>query len=92
MHIEMFPHGIIHAECLGGDIDLLLNRRVTVGFFPWRFVDGETSIGRCVAFVDDKEYEDLMKKKESLPKTKFGDAYDPKHLESINKLTKMSMG
>ena len=24
MHIEMFPHGIIHAECLGGDIDLLL--------------------------------------------------------------------
>jgi len=21
MHIEMFPHGIIHAECLGGDID-----------------------------------------------------------------------
>jgi arylformamidase len=51
MHIEMFPYGIIHAECLGGDIDLLLNRRVTtIGFFPWRFVDGESCIGRCVAF------------------------------------------
>jgi len=53
MHLEMFPYGIIHAECLGGEIDLLLNRRVPVGFFPWRFVDGESSIGRCVAMVND---------------------------------------
>jgi arylformamidase len=53
MHIEMFPEGIIHAECIGGEIDLLMNQRVQVGFFPWRFVDGESSIGRCVAFVDD---------------------------------------
>ncbi len=55
MHIELFPHGIIHAECLGGDIDLLLNQRTTIGFFPWRFVDGESSIGRCVAFVEDDQ-------------------------------------
>jgi len=34
-------------------LDLLVNRRVTIGFFPWRFVDGESCIGRCVAFVDD---------------------------------------
>jgi kynurenine formamidase len=39
MHIEMFPYGIIHAECFGGELDLLLNRRVQVGIFPWRFVD-----------------------------------------------------
>ena len=26
MHIELFPHGIIHPECCAGDIDLLLNR------------------------------------------------------------------
>ncbi len=91
MHIEMFPHGIIHAECFAGDIDLLLNRRVQVGFFPWRFVDGESSIGRAVAFVDDDEYEELMKKKESMPKTKFGDAYNPEHVESLNKLTKANM-
>jgi hypothetical protein len=45
MHIEMFPDHIIHAECIGGDIDLLCNRRVTIGFFPWRFVDGESSTG-----------------------------------------------
>ena len=38
------PHGIIHAECLGGDIDLLLNQRVDHRLFPWRFVDGESCI------------------------------------------------
>ncbi len=88
MHIEMFPHGIIHAECLGGEIDLLLNRRVTVGFFPWRFVDGESSIGRCVAIVDDAEYEELMARKAALPQTRFGDCYNPAHVEQLNKLSR----
>ncbi|MBN2677868.1 MAG: cyclase family protein [Anaerolineaceae bacterium] len=88
MHIDLFPKGIIHAECIGGDIDLLLNRRVTIGFFPWRFVDGESSIGRCVAMVEDDEYQDLMKKKaEAKTHTKFGDYYDPKHVENIQKNT-----
>ncbi len=73
MHIEMFPEGIIHAECLGGDIDLLLNQRVEIGCFPWRFVDGEASISRIVAFVDDDRYAELIKKKGSFKKTKFGD-------------------
>jgi kynurenine formamidase len=84
MHIEMFPDGIIHAECLGGDLDLIVNRRVKIGFFPWRFVDGESSIGRCVAFVDDDEYDELMAKKAEMPKTKFGDAYNPQHVENLN--------
>jgi hypothetical protein len=88
MHIEMFPDHIIHAECVGGEIDLLVNRRATIGFFPWRFVDGESSIGRCVAFVDDEEYKELMERKAQLPKTRFGDAYDPEHVERINRLTK----
>jgi arylformamidase len=73
MHIDLFPHGIIHAECVGGDVDLLLNERVEIGCFPWRFVDGESSISRIVAFVDDDRYEALMKKKQSFEKTKFGD-------------------
>jgi kynurenine formamidase len=85
MHIEMFPHHIIHAECIGGDIDLLVNRRVQIAFFPWRFVDGESSIGRCVAMVDDAEYDELMKRKAELPHTKFGDAYDPAHVENLNR-------
>lgn len=85
MHIEMFPEGIIHAECIGGEIDLLLNRRVQIGFFPWRFVDGESSIGRCVAFLDDDVYDEMMAEREQLPKTKFGDAYNPVHVENLNR-------
>ena len=88
MHTEMVPHHIIHAERVGGDIDLLCNRRTTMGFFPWRFVDGESCIGRCVAMVEDDEYEVLMTKKAGMPKTKFGDGYEPEHVERIQKLTK----
>ena len=66
-----------------GDIDLLVNRRVQVGCFPWRFVDGEASISRIVAMVDDDEYAELMKKKDSMPKTRFGDCYDPVHVERL---------
>jgi arylformamidase len=87
MHIEMFPHHIIHAECVGGDLDVLANRRTTIGFFPWRFVDGESCIGRCVAMVEDDEYEELMARKANLPTTRFGDCYDPIHLEQISRLT-----
>lgn len=50
MHIQLFPHDLIHAENIGGEIDKILNKRLTIGFFPWRFVGGESSIGRCVAF------------------------------------------
>ncbi|PKO12557.1 MAG: cyclase [Chloroflexi bacterium HGW-Chloroflexi-10] len=91
MHLEMFPYGLIHAECVGGDIDLLLNRRVTVGFFPWRFVDGEASIGRCVAMVEDAEYEELMAKKASMTLTKHGDATNQSHVESLNKISKENL-
>lgn len=81
MHLEMFNHGIIHAECVGGDIDLLLNQRVTIGCFPWRFVDGEASISRIVAMVDDDQYDEMMKKKAKCKLTKHGDvaASDPQN-------------
>ena len=71
---------------------LLLNRRVTLGFFPWRFVDGESSIGRCVAFVDDAEYEQLMERKKGMPKTKHGDCFEPAHVENLNRLTRANLG
>ena len=44
MHVALFHIPIVHAENLGGDIDLVLNQRVTIGCFPWRFVGGESSI------------------------------------------------
>jgi kynurenine formamidase len=73
MHLEMFNHHIIHAECVGGDIDLLNGRRCTIGCFPWRLVDGESCIARIVAFVEDDVYEELMKVKAARKLTKFGD-------------------
>ncbi len=73
MHLEMFNHHIVHAECLGGDIDLLNNQRFTIGCFPWRFVDGESSIARIVAMVEDDKYDELMKKKDKSDLTRFGD-------------------
>ncbi|NMC71094.1 MAG: cyclase family protein [Myxococcales bacterium] len=73
MHLELFQHGIVHAECLGGDIDLLLNRRALIGCFPWRLVDGESCICRIVAFVDERQHAELMRKKARAKKTRFGD-------------------
>jgi len=52
MHRQPFRHGIIHAENLGGDLATLRNRRCVVGAFPWKFVGGEASICRIVAFPD----------------------------------------
>ena len=52
MHREPFRQGIIHAENLGGDLASLVDRRCVVGAFPWKFVGGEASICRIVAFPD----------------------------------------
>ena len=73
MHVALFYVPIVHAENLGGDIDLVLNQRVTIGCFPWRFIDGESSICRIVAFVDAEEHKALMKKKEARKLTRYGD-------------------
>ena len=50
MHNKLFPEGIVHAENVGGDIEEVLNERVTLGCFPWRMVDVESSPCRMVAF------------------------------------------
>jgi len=52
MHIKLFPLDIIHAENLGGEIDTILNKRTTIGCFPWKFVGGESCICRIVAFEE----------------------------------------
>jgi kynurenine formamidase len=54
MHIQMFPQRygeIIHAECLGGQIEELSNKRCVIGAFPWKFKDGESAFARIVAFT-----------------------------------------
>lgn len=51
MHIKLFPLDIIHVENIGGDIDKVLNRRLTIGCFPWKFQGGESAFARVVAFL-----------------------------------------
>jgi len=41
--------------------------------------------------VEDAEYQKLMVKKASLPKTKFGDAFDPAQVERLNELSKKDL-
>ena len=50
MHLKLFPKGLVHAENIGGDIDLLKNKRVWIGAFLWRAIELESCIGRFVAF------------------------------------------
>src|SRR5436305_12593256 len=52
MHTLLFPRDVIHIENLGGDIDQVLDRKVTFGCFPWRFQGGEAALCRAVAFLD----------------------------------------
>jgi kynurenine formamidase len=51
-HTKLFPRGVFHVENVGGEIDLVLNQRVWVGCFPFRFKGGEAAFCRFVAFVE----------------------------------------
>jgi arylformamidase len=52
MHLLLFPHGIVHMENLGGQIDEVLDQKLTFGAFPWRFQGGEAAFCRAVAFIE----------------------------------------
>jgi arylformamidase len=52
MHRTPFAHHIVHVENLGGDVASVVGQRCLIGVFPWRFVGGEASIARVVAFLD----------------------------------------
>ncbi len=53
MHKLLFPHDVIHIENLGGEIDQVLDQKVTFGCFPWRFQGGEAAFCRAVVFLDE---------------------------------------
>ncbi|MDX9721974.1 MAG: cyclase family protein [Myxococcota bacterium] len=50
MHLDLFPKHIVHAECLGGEIDELSNKRCWIGAFPWRGIEMESCGCRIIAF------------------------------------------
>ena len=37
LHNYAFQEGLIHAENVGGDIEMVLNRRGVIGAFPWKY-------------------------------------------------------
>lgn len=53
MHKVPFAAGIVHVENVGGDVKDVLNRRLRLCAFPWKFVGGDACICRLVGFVDE---------------------------------------
>lgn len=51
MHLKLFPKKLVHAECVGGDIDHLSNKRAWIGLFPLRGIELESSMCRIVALT-----------------------------------------
>jgi kynurenine formamidase len=51
-HRAIMSHNIVGFENIGGDIDEVTGKRVTIAAFPWRWVGGDGCIVRLVAIVD----------------------------------------
>jgi kynurenine formamidase len=51
MHLKLFPHGIVHAENLGGEINEINNKRAWIGCFPLKGIELESSLCRIVAML-----------------------------------------
>lgn len=52
VHKKLLLSGIMCWECVGGDIDEVVGKRVTIAGFPIRWVKGDGSLVRLVAIVD----------------------------------------
>jgi kynurenine formamidase len=51
-HNWAFQEGLLHAENIGGDIELVLGQRCVIGAFPWRYEGLEACPCRIVAFAN----------------------------------------
>ncbi len=51
-HNWAFQEGLLHAENIGGDIELVLNQRALIGAFPWRYEGLEACPCRILVFPD----------------------------------------
>jgi kynurenine formamidase len=54
-HNAILRKNIVGIENIGGDIDEVTGKRVTLAAFPWRWVGGDGCIVRLVAIVDPKQ-------------------------------------
>jgi len=53
-HRAVLSKNIVGIENIGGDIDEVTGKRVTIAAFPWRWVGGDGCIIRLVAIIDPK--------------------------------------
>ena len=51
-HRQLLGNGIVGFENVGGDLDAVTGKRVTIACFPWRWVGGDGCIVRMVAMLD----------------------------------------
>jgi kynurenine formamidase len=51
-HNWAFQEGLLHAENIGGDIELVCGKRALIGAFPWRYEGLESCPCRVLAFPD----------------------------------------
>jgi kynurenine formamidase len=51
-HNYGFQEGLLHAENIGGDIELMLGKRCIIGAFVWRYEGLESCPCRILAFTD----------------------------------------
>ncbi len=51
-HNWAFQEGLLHAENIGGDVELVLGKRCLIGAFPWRYEGLEACPCRIVCFLD----------------------------------------
>jgi kynurenine formamidase len=54
-HNWAFQEGLLHAENLGGDIELVLGKRCLIGAFPWRYEGLESCPCRILACLDAED-------------------------------------
>ena len=48
----------------------------------------ELLMGEAIARYSEEQNQEMMARKTAWPKTRFGDGYNPEHVESIQRLTK----
>ncbi len=53
IHYGTARNDVSMLENLGGEIEQVAGRRVTMGAFPWRWIGGEGCVCRVVAFLDE---------------------------------------
>lgn len=58
-HNLILDNGIMGWENVGGDIEMVVGKRVTIAGFPIRWYKGDGSIVRLVAMIDEDELNDV---------------------------------